>query len=256
MTSSPQVHVDSAAVPIYVHRHNPLFVVRMIFGIVFLGLALLLLLATIAITGSEEAPGFLFACFIIPMLIFFGITIFTFLTWWRARHHQVAVYPHGLQIRTHTGEQFVAVEQIVQIWAERKMRLENFILSVKVRRLKLVLQDGQEVIITTWVDHLEQLEQWIQQQVVNRYTPQLLAALQAGQSIQLGPVQLDQQGVSVYGQQLGWHSIDHASLQPRHVFIVARGNAGAWAKPAIGEIPNAGLLVHAINTYPHTLQRY
>jgi hypothetical protein len=109
---------------------------------------------------------------------------------------------------------------------------------------QIVCRDGKSLVFRNFLDDLQWLGQIIQHETLPYLLPPALAALKNGEVLSFGPLSLDVEGLSAETEKrLSWDEVQDVKITNGLLIVEQVGKWRSWFKNAIGQIPNAHVLL-------------
>jgi hypothetical protein len=148
----------------------------------------------------------------------------------------VAVYPHGFAYQRGKHLDFCTWERITTFWSYR------YCVPNVVPRIKYWVTRDDGAIFAfkdSRLHNVEELAGTIYAHVRDRLLAPALAAFNAGERVEFGPIAIDRQGLAYRGEHLTWDRIEEAHADTEGDFVVKkRGKTYAWCELSTARIPN------------------
>lgn len=193
-----------------------------------------------AVVWRWSLPWFLAALGLSPAF-FLGVY-----SLWRSRGQTVALYPSGLIVRR-------ARRKIELPWQEiQSLNLHNawqnlpLVRSGRPRLLVIRTHDGQQLRLTSELEHFDRLVESIKAKVYPRMHRSLAAAFNQGNALSFGPLTLAPSGLKWRNSTTPWGQVAAATLDNGK--IVIRDREGKRVRLAAASVPNADLCLQMIES--------
>ena len=157
----------------------------------------------------------------------------------------VAVYPHGFAYQRGKQLDFCTWERITTFWSYRQCRPD----TLNSYKYWVTRDDGAVFAFkSSRLNDVDDLAGHIYSQVRDRLLAPALAAFQAGERVEFGPVAIDREGLTYRGEHLTWDQIEEASADTDSDFVVKkRGKTYAWCELSTARIPNFSILLELLD---------
>jgi hypothetical protein len=109
--------------------------------------------------------------------------------------------------------------------------------------LHIALRDGRRFCLGLGYADLDVLATFLHEKVLAHLLPPAREALQRGETVSLGPLQVDRAGLRVAEKSLPWSEFRGVSFTPDDLLIVRAGGGPPWATLKIAQLPNANLFL-------------
>ncbi|HLI05305.1 MAG TPA: DUF6585 family protein [Ktedonobacteraceae bacterium] len=225
-------------------------IVYIISGIICILIGLLLLLVVI----SSGLISLLFAA--IP-LVLTGLAFF--LNYGRSlvrrarRNRGAGVYlcTDGLLCTKESGVDAIRWDQIAEIWQTFTEISYYGRKYYMLRQFLLRRPDGTVLVLDAVFRSFKEIGAAVEQQVVSRFLPGVLAAYHAGNTVSFGPISVHLQGMNVSvnnGQKmLTWDELDRVKIAEGIISIKKKGSLLAMTTVPMAQVPNVCLFAALVN---------
>lgn len=215
-------------------------IVCIIVGVIFAFVALSSMVGSSDGTSDPSA-----AIVFLPItLIFVLIGLFYLLYPLFYRSWHVYVCSEGM-IYTHGSKVDIFPWNGVQALWERVVNYYRYGFRARTtRKYTIQRNDGYKAVITQRFAHVESLSERINQELMNRLYPQIVASYNAGNAITFGPLTLSTQGINNGRALLPWFQVEDVTVNRGYVNVrQAGGGWRNWASPMASNIPNLVLFL-------------
>jgi hypothetical protein len=115
---------------------------------------------------------------------------------------------------------------------------------------RVTCRDGKVLVFRSFLDDLPWLGQIIQHETLPYLLPPAVAALEAGDALDFGPLCIDAEGLrSAPEKRLAWGELEDAEIANGLLVVKQVGKWRAWFKMPIGQVPNAHVLLALVHHY-------
>lgn len=110
--------------------------------------------------------------------------------------------------------------------------------------MQIVLHDGRRFRVGSGYAGLDALVATVHDWVLANLLPSARAGLERGETLSLGPLQVDRAGLHVGDRSLPWSEYQGVAFNPNDLMITRAGSGTPWATLKIAQLPNANLFLH------------
>jgi hypothetical protein len=228
--------------------------VSAIFGVILIGGAGLAAIYGMYDTSVQVAKygPVMFSKTIIPPLIIaalmllFGIlaAVNALLNW----NKSAVVYEKGLAYSDNKGIQSWGWHEVEWFYVAITKHYHNGIYTGTTHLYTLQKLDGSRLRLDNKFKQIEALGRFVSQKVAPYQYDRLLQKLRSGQTVQLGPIAINKDGIAVGKKSYPWNEVEQVSIQKGYVSIKKR--AGGWfsgASAPVAAIPNLDAFFAVVN---------
>jgi hypothetical protein len=98
---------------------------------------------------------------------------------------------------------------------------------------------GQHILLSEFLENIQALGETIVEESYQRLWPKVMEAYQRGDTLDFGPVKVNQSGMIYKKQLLPWQDVKTILITPEFIKIIKKGSwLGYWADLHAGAIPN------------------
>ena len=228
--------------------------VSAIFGVILIGGAGLAVIYGIYDTSVQVAKygPVMFSKTIVPPLIIaavmllFGVlaAVNAFLNW----NKSAVVYEKGLAYNDTKGIQTWGWQEVEWFYVAITKHYHNGIYTGTTYLYTLQKADGSRLKLDNKFKQIEALGRLAGQKVASYQYDRLLHRLRSGQTVQLGPIAINKDSITVGKKAYPWDEVEQVGIQKGYVSIKKRG--GGWfsgASAPVSAIPNLDALFAVVN---------
>jgi hypothetical protein len=233
----------------YTVRYTKQNVIGMIFAFAIgmcLGIVGLVLLVGSAdgegATGSTTIIAFTVALLLIVAALILALPPLLYRSWC------VFVCSEGFLFKRGSRLDAFRWDQVAAVWQKVTKRYYNGIYMGMRHKYTIQRVDGAKVAFTDRFPDVEALGDVIAREVTNCQFPRVIAAYNAGQTVQFGPLSVNVQGVSNSREQVPWGQIQSINVDQGFVKIRKEGKLLGWSTVAVSKIPNFFVFMALVNT--------
>lgn len=114
--------------------------------------------------------------------------------------------------------------------------------------MQITLRDGRRFRLAAGYQDLDVLASLLHEKVLTRLLPPAREALQRGERLSLGPVQVDRAGLHINEKSLSWSECQGVSFTADDLQILQAGGRRPWQSLKIAQLPNANLFLHLLRS--------
>jgi uncharacterized protein DUF6585 len=169
-----------------------------------------------------------------------GMLILAFLllrSWWRKKNNEVRVHEGGFLYRRGGALHAIRWTEVSRVWQHVVSRSINFIPIGTFYEYTLETCDGTFV-LNGELARMQQLGEEIQLRIYQTQIAPAVDALNHGETIAFGPIQLSSLGLTYSEKFLSWSKVRELRMRDGDLLIVGEGKWMSWATVSIAEIPN------------------
>jgi hypothetical protein len=217
-------------------------------GIAYLIIGLGLIVGGVLIYGADSSSdssgvGTLAVMSIVGLLALAG-AVYCLLYGVIYKNWHVYVYEHGFIYTRGQAPKVFRWDQVEAIWFQITRRYYNGIYMGTTYKYRVRRNDGLEVILNDRFTNIAALGNLVNERITQTKLPQVIAALNAGQTVTFGPLSISQAGLqNARGALLPWQEIKGVDIQSGYIAISKAGKWLKWSNQPIANIPNALLFV-------------
>lgn len=157
----------------------------------------------------------------------------------------VYIYERGFIYTRGKAPQVFRWDQVEAIWFQITRHYRNGIYTGTTYMYRVRRNDGQEVVLNNRFTKIAQLGELVNERICQTKLPQVIAALNAGQTVTFGPLSLSQAGLqNAKGALLPWQEITGVDVQSGYIAISKAGKWLKWSNQPVANIPNALLFIN------------
>jgi hypothetical protein len=124
----------------------------------------------------------------------------------------------------------------------------------KARVVKAECGDGKQLVFDAFFGDIARLAKIMKAQTLEHLLPASMAALDAGETVQFGPLALDAEGLlRPDGEELAWFDLKSIVNKSGVTIVTAAGKWRRWFSCPQGEIPNLHVLMALVDKYRDAL---
>jgi hypothetical protein len=206
-------------------------------------LALCLLPSTFLLSRLRELESSLLGLLALPILL--AILVFTLRP--RRRTGRVELHQHGLFAEEGGARTVVVFDEVDELWIEQRWVRVWWLAFAAITRLRLVLHDGSVCHVPTEVEDSLALMRWILRACSDPLLPDARAALEAGETLTFGPIQLDREGLSVRGARARWEEIRLLRASLGSMALFRRRPVFPWRTIELDSVPHPTVFARLVS---------
>ena len=177
-------------------------------------------------------------------LLGFLAALNAFFNWNKA----VVVYEKGLAYNDNRGVQIWGWHEVDRLMVAITKHYYNGIYTGTTYLYTLQKADGSKLKLDNKFSKIELLGRAISQNVAPHQYQKLVTAVKAGQTVALGPIAINKDGIAIGKKTYSWNEIEQVGIQQGFVSIKKKG--GGWfsgASASAASIPNLDALLAVID---------
>jgi hypothetical protein len=187
-----------------------------------------------------------FPLIIAALLLLVGVlaAVTAFQNWNKA----VVAYEKGLAYYDNKGLQTWGWHEVERFYIAITKHYTNGIYTSTTHLYTLQKADGSRLKLDDKLKKIEALGQLTGQKVASYQYDRLLQMLRSGQTVQLGPVALSKESISVSKKNYTWDEVEQIGIQKGYLSVKKKG--GGWfsgASAPVSAIPNLDALFAVVN---------
>lgn len=151
---------------------------------------------------------------------------------------RVYVCQYGVLFMKGSRPEVFRWEQVQSMWQEVTRHYRNGIYTGTTHKYTVQRTDGLKVVFNDRFKKVEDLGNSLSRAITATMLPNVLAAYNAGQQINFGPLSVSQQGVSNGREVLPWYEIKEFGVNKGIVSVRKEGKWLNWSTIGVSKIPN------------------
>lgn len=210
-----------------------------------LGLGGFMMIVALAAMGEPDSGGIIIAVLIGVLLVGGGLWLsFKAIT---ERDLRVIVMNDGFVLTKGGKHQVFRWADIANVWQQVTIHRSYGIKTGTTHRYTVQLKNGTKTVLTDNLRNVDALGNTIQEQVTKRILPEAVKALNAGQSIKFGKIQVTPQGLGNGRDLVPWNEVKGVSLNMGYISVQKQGKLLNWARTSVAETPNVLVFLSLVN---------
>ena len=200
--------------------------------------AAIALVALLFVVGAVLAPsvGLVVFAVILP----FALVLFALLAWSpiRMRHTRVALHANGVVVSTSKTRDVIAFDHVDEVWMVLDLVRTPFGASALIRALRVVDRDGVSHSIPTNVTGGVEVGQWVVRHCSNPLRADATRALQEGEMLKFGKVELDRDGIRGPSWATRWSDLSLVRFAPGRITFFRGRSPFPWRSIRLDHVPH------------------
>jgi hypothetical protein len=230
----PSVAYELGGSPLAVYKAS--YARQFLTATLALGFGALLVFGALAAMGEPDSGGIIIA---IPLgLLLVGWGFWFIFKAIRERDLRVIVMNDGFVLIRGGSHQVFRWADIANVWQAVTVHRSYGVKTGTTHRYTIQLKNGTKTVLTDTLRNVEALGNNIQEQVTKRILPQAVEALNAGQSIKFGKIQVTPHGLGNGKELVPWNEIKGVSVNMGYISVQKQGKILNWARTSVAQTPN------------------
>lgn len=168
---------------------------------------------------------------------------------WRNWRRAAALFQDGLACYDRKGLKLARWDEIDTVYQHIVKQYVNGVHTGTFHTYRVNLRDGTKLVLDNRMRDVESLGTAVVRGSTRALLPRYVAALEAGQRLDFGPLGLDRQGLYAGSKSLSWQEIKAVKLEQGILSVAKEGKWLSWSRATVPQIPNFYVLMTLLERF-------